>query len=73
MTYREEHVLFVLVDSLWVRDGVSVLEDAHALTGQDGLIYLQRRRVNFSSTECQQESYRQLKGEREGRSNLISE
>lgn len=40
-TYREQHVLLVLVDSLLVWHWVSVLDDAHALSGQDGLVNLE--------------------------------
>ena len=50
LTYREEHVLFVLVDSLRVRYGVCVFEDTHTLSGQDGLVDLQRGRVNLGQS-----------------------
>ena len=50
LTYREKHVLFVLIDSLGVWNFVRVLEDAHTLSCQDRLVDLQRRRVNLGQT-----------------------
>ena len=47
LTYREKHVLFILIDSLGVWNWVCVFENAHTLSRQDGLVNLQRRRVNL--------------------------